>query len=131
MLKQARVKTFRIGGPQKRGEGLRIGATRRPPRGIAKERWQKDGYFDVWFPTVAPSTELLRRFLGHLDVDSTWQHFAGAYERELERGDAYHAVQLLAALARTTPISLGCYCEDESRCHRSILQRVLLRAAAA
>jgi uncharacterized protein YeaO (DUF488 family) len=114
-----KIRTFRIGDARKRGEGLRIGTTRRPPRGVAKRRWPE--YFDVWFPTLAPSAKLLR------STRST-KRFFDAYRRELTRPPASHAIQLLAALARTTPIALGCYCEDESRCHRRVLRDAVVAA---
>jgi uncharacterized protein YeaO (DUF488 family) len=131
MKRRLTLSTFQIGAPPKRGEGLRIGATRRPPRGVPKARWQRDGYFDVWCPVIAPSASLLHR-CRRLDLDdlSMRRRFFQAYERELEQTPARQTIQLLAALAQRTAISVGCYCSDESRCHRSRLFEVLQRAAA-
>lgn len=120
--------TFQIGAPRRLSEGLRIGATRHPPRGVPRTRWTRDGYFDVWFPVVAPSAALLRRSnRSRFDEPAVWRAFAKAYERELARPAARYAVDLLAALARRTPIAIGCYCADERRCHRSILKNVIER----
>src|SRR6185503_3307224 len=123
------LRTFRIGAPRKRGEGLRIGTTRRPPRGVPRSRWSREGYFDVWFPLVAPSAALLRR-VNRIDWDdgAARRKFFAAYQRELERPPARYGVALLAALAQQTPIAIGCYCADESRCHRSVLKQVIERA---
>lgn len=118
-----KVGAFRIGDPPKRGEGLRIGTTRFPPRGVPRSRWKKDHYFDVWFPVVAPSAKLLRSIhKTGLDDPKVRRRFFNAYRRELKRPPASHAMDLLAALATTTPISVGCFCEDETRCHRSVLR---------
>lgn len=119
-----KLRTFQIGSPVKRGQGLRLGTTRYTPRGVRRERWQKDGYFDLWLPTVAPSRRLLQR---KLDLDS----FYDAYERELSANtEARQTVRLLAEIAKRTPISVGCYCQDEQRCHRWRLKAVIEKAAA-
>jgi uncharacterized protein YeaO (DUF488 family) len=128
MNKTLKLRTYRCGDAPKRGEGLRIGTTRRPPRGVPRSRWQRENYFDVWFPVVAPSEGLVRRFL-HGD-SMTYQKFCASYERELMgRAESRQALELLAALARRTPISVGCYCEDESRCHRAHLRKLIERAS--
>ena len=126
-----RLKTFQIGAPAKRGEGLRIGTTRRPPRGVPRSRWQADGYFDVWFPVVAPTLALFRRFHGRdLSDPAALRAIFDAYERELLKNtEARQAVHLLAEMAKHTAISIGCYCADESRCHRSRLKQLIERAA--
>jgi uncharacterized protein YeaO (DUF488 family) len=130
MAARLRLSTFRIGGPSKRGNGLRIGATRRPPRGIARERWQRDGFFDVWLPVVAPSPELLRRAkAGDLTDPAVRRRFFAAYEREMARTEPRQVIELLARLAERTPIAVGCFCADESRCHRSRLRVLIERAA--
>src|ERR1700730_13695695 len=93
-----KLHTFQIGAPRKRGEGLRVGTTRRPPRGVPRRRWQRDGYFDVWFPVVAPSAALLQRFKHQdIDDDAGRRRFFDAYRRELRRPPARHAVTMLAA----------------------------------
>jgi uncharacterized protein YeaO (DUF488 family) len=116
------VRTFRVGDKPKRGEGLRIGTTRYPPRGVPRNRWRKDQYFDVWFPVVAPSEKLLRsaRKTG-IDDPKMRKRFFDAYRRELRKPPASHGVSLLAAVASIVPIAVGCYCADETRCHRSVL----------
>ena len=131
MKRRLTLRTFQIGTPAKRGDGLRIGATRRPPRGVPKARWRRGGYFDIWLPVIAPSTRLLRRF-SHRDWEnpSVRQRFFDAYERELGQTPARQTIQLLAALAQRTPIAVGCFCGDELRCHRSRLYEVLRRAAS-
>ena len=111
--------------PPRKGEGLRIGATRRPPRGIPRARWQQDQYFDVWLPVVAPSAALLRRTKGDFERPDRRRRFFEAYARELEKTPARQTIDLLAALALRTRISIGCFCADESRCHRSVLRRVV------
>jgi uncharacterized protein YeaO (DUF488 family) len=132
MSKPLKLRTFRIGEPARRGEGLRIGTTRRPPRGVAKSRWQADGYFDVWLPSVAPSPALLRRFRKlSSDPDGSLEPFFEAYEREMSRSEARQTIALLAALAQRTPIAIGCYCADETRCHRSRLKRLIEDSARA
>jgi len=126
-----KLKTFQIGAPAKRGEGLRIGTTRRPPHGVPRERWQSDGYFDVWFPVVAPSYALLLRARKHNTGDpAVLRVIFDAYERELLKNtEGRQAVHLLAEMAKRTAISIGCYCADESRCHRSRLKQLIERAA--
>ena len=124
------LRTFQIKAPPKRGEGLRIGTTRRPPRGVPRARWKRDGYFDVWFPVVAPSAALLERIRGKdFDTPAVRHQFFEAYRRELQHPPAKHAVAVLAALAQRTPIAVGCFCADESRCHRSVLRAEIARVA--
>jgi uncharacterized protein YeaO (DUF488 family) len=125
-----KLQTFRIGEPARTGETLRIAATRRPPRGVKKADWPK--LFNVWLPVVAPSLELLAR--AHrlaLDRPADWETFGRAYTREMSRTEPRQTIALLAALARRWPIAIGCYCEDESRCHRSILRRLIEHGGAA
>jgi uncharacterized protein YeaO (DUF488 family) len=93
---------------------------------VARARWQADGYFDVWFPAIAPSPALLTRFKpSTLDDPAVFRRFAAAYGRELEKPEARQTVELLAALAARTPIAIGCFCDDESRCHRSVLKAAI------
>jgi len=121
------LQTFRIGDPARTGGALRIATTRRPPRGIRKADWPE--YFDVWLSSVAPSLELLARAQrAALDRPAEWQKFERAYTREMSRTEARQTIALLAALARRWPIAIGCYCENESRCHRSILRQLIERA---
>jgi len=132
MKKPLALQTFQIGSPAKRDEGLRIGVTRLPPRGVPRERWQAEGYFDVWFPVLAPSAALLKWVHAqNLDVPAKPRAFFDRYEREmLERLESRQAIQLLAALAARMPISIGCFCDHEDRCHRSRLRKLIERAAA-
>lgn len=128
METKIRLRTFQHGDSPKRGEGLRIGTTRRPPRGVPRKRWKRDDYFDVWFPVLAPSEALLRRFKRSRTM--RFRDFCSAYERELlSKAESRQALELLAALSLRTPISIGCYCEDESKCHRSHLRKLIERAA--
>lgn len=119
MKKPLKLRTFRYGDSPKRGDGLRIGTTRHPPRGATKAQWKE--FFDVWFPVLAPSPKLLARRPFEFE----------AYEREIcGRAESRQAVQLLAHLAVRTPISVGCFCEDASHCHRTYLRRLIEREAA-
>jgi uncharacterized protein YeaO (DUF488 family) len=124
-----RLSTFRYGTPRRRGEGLRILTTRRPPRGVKKADWTRAGDFDVWLPSLGPSLTLLSKAL-RLDMsdEKTRARFFVAYEREMAKTEPRQTIALLAALAGGTPISIGCFCEDESRCHRSRLRRLIENA---
>jgi uncharacterized protein YeaO (DUF488 family) len=126
--------TYQAGSPRKRGEGLRIGTVRFPPRGVRKEDYARLDFFDVWFPVVAPSRELLAWVKKH-DITNdaaSKRTFQQRYARELEKDPAARqSVLLLAALAQQTAISIGCFCEDENNCHRSILKTVIEEAAKA
>ena len=116
---------YRYATPRMPGEGLRIGVTRHVPRGVRKEDWQRCGYFDLWLPLLAPSAELLKAYLdGHL----TWSVFARRYRAEMKQPACRQAIDLLAAFSHTTPINLGCYCEEETRCHRSLLLPLVLKS---
>jgi uncharacterized protein YeaO (DUF488 family) len=131
-MSQLRLRTFQIGAESKRGEGLRIAVTRWPPRGVPREHWQKDGWFDVWLPVVAPSQTLIR-WARRRDFDDkiVQQTFFYRYEREmLGHTVSLHTIELLASTALRTPISIGCFCADESRCHRSVLHRLIEQAAS-
>lgn len=116
------LRTFRIGDPPKRGEGLRLATTRFLPRGVRKTDYKRLGYFDLWLPTLAPSRALLGRRGAKL--------FFERYESELARStDARQTVLLIAMVAKVTPVSIGCYCADEATCHRRVLARVIRSAA--
>lgn len=112
------LRTVRLGSPRAPDEGLRIGTVRYLHRGVRKGDLAKRDYFDVWLPILAPSRELLREFK---DGDRPISRFFARYRREMQETDARQTIELLAALARRTPIAIGCYCEDESACHRSVL----------
>jgi uncharacterized protein YeaO (DUF488 family) len=123
------VRVVRLGSKRARGEGLRLGTVRRPPRGVPKARFASDDWYDNWFPVLAPSEATLKLGL-RADSDSAWRRFAGRYRREMKRPEAAQALDLLAALSHRTNISVGCYCADESRCHRSLLRSLLLERGA-
>ena len=123
------IRIVRLGSPRSANEGLRIGTVRRPPRGVPKADFAKLDYYDVWFPTVAPGLDTMK--LGHAArTPAQWQAFLRKYRGEMKHPDATHAIALLAAMSAHTNFSVGCYCEDEARCHRSEL-RALLAAAGA
>ncbi len=118
--------TFQIGSPRTCGEGLRIGTVRYLPRGVRKQEYARRDLFDVWFPLLAPSKELIRRLKAAEITAARWSAFARSYERELARNvDARQALVLLSELAERTPIAIGCYCADDSRCHRSLLRALI------
>jgi uncharacterized protein YeaO (DUF488 family) len=132
MARELKLSMFRIGTPAKAGEGLRVGATRRPPRGVPKSRWAADGYFDVWLPALAPSAKLLGEIKKY-DFENPAQRkkFFDRYEKELlGSADSRQTVEFMAEVAARMPISIGCFCEDETRCHRSRLFRVIQEHAA-
>jgi uncharacterized protein YeaO (DUF488 family) len=123
------VRVVRLGSPRLRGEGTRIGTVRRPPRGVPKSEFATQNWYDVWFPNLAPSLETMK--LG-LSASSTaaWAAFARRYKSEMSTPTAKHDLQLLAALSHTTDFSVGCYCEHEARCHRSLLKQLLIENGA-
>jgi uncharacterized protein YeaO (DUF488 family) len=122
-----KLSTYRFGTPRRRGQGLRVGAVRHLPRGMRKEDYARLNQFDVWFPTVAPSAGLVSWL--REDPEARWPRFVERYQREMKRPESRHAIQLLAEIAKRTPISIGCFCEDESHCHRSILRKLIQQAA--
>lgn len=127
MKENLRLSTFQIGAPATAGQGLRIGVTRHPPRGVPKERWVADGYFDVWLPTLAPEAKLVSEIL-KVDPEKTAQRekLFDRYERQLlSDATGRQTVELIAKIAERIPVSIGCFCEDESRCHRSRLFRII------
>ena len=116
---------MRLGTPRAKGGGLRIGTVRRPPRGVPKAQFSKQNWYDVWFPNLAPSPATMK--LGQRAASpADWAVFAKKYKAEMAKPEAKHDVELLAALSHTTNFSVGCYCEDENRCHRSILKQLLI-----
>lgn len=123
------IRIVRLGGPRHPGEGLRIGTVRRPPRGVPKAEFATQNWYDVWYPELAPSAELVK-FGQEAQSDKDWQAFMKRYRAEMAEPAAARTLALLAALSRQTDFSLGCYCEDEARCHRSLL-RVLLNEQGA
>jgi uncharacterized protein YeaO (DUF488 family) len=123
------VRVVRLGRPRLPGEGTRIGTVRRPPRGVPKTEYAAQDWYDVWYPTLAPSPETMK--LGRAaESEKEWAAFAKRYRAEMKAPDARHGIQLLATLSHTTDFSVGCYCEEEDRCHRSILRELLREAGA-
>lgn len=118
------LRVVRLGTRRSPGEGLRIGTVRRPPRGVRKEQIAARDFYDVWFPLLAPSVETMTAFRAEM-TDRAWRKFVRAYRKEMSRPDASHALDLLAALSGHTDFSVGCYCEDENRCHRFVLRALL------
>lgn len=123
------IRIVRLGSPRAPDEGLRIGTVRRPPRGVPKERFAEDDWYDVWLPELAPSAELVKQAL-NAESDAEWRAFVRKYRKEMSAPAATRLLDLLAALSHRTNLAVGCYCEDESRCHRSELQTLLEKAGA-
>ena len=118
------VSIVRLGSPRARGEGIRLGTVRRPPRGVPKSEFAKRDFYDVWLPNLSPSPALMKAGLA-ASSDAEWSAFARRFRAEMARPEASHLLDALAALSRSADFAVGCYCEDESRCHRSILRKLL------
>lgn len=118
------VRIVQLGSPRVRGEGTRLGTVRRPPRGVRKNQYARQDWFDVWLPNLAPSASLMQR-TQILDDGTGWDTFARRYRAELKRPEASRLLDALAALSHRSNFSVGCYCSDESRCHRSVLRSAL------
>lgn len=123
------IRIVRLGSPRVRGEGIRIGTVRRPPRGVPKTDWAKRNFYDTWLPELAPSEALLKVARAS-ETDAEWKAFTRRYRAEMSKPEPQHLLALLAALSQTTDFSVGCYCENEQRCHRSILRDLLTAHAA-
>ena len=119
------VRVVRLGSARQRGEGLRIGTARRPPRGVRKADYARRNFYDVWLPELAPSQKLVSWALGQPWADARWRKFGRDYRREMAEPRAERLIELLAALSHSTNLSVGCYCKDETRCHRSLLRELL------
>ena len=124
------IRVIRLGTPRIPGEGLRLGTARRPPRGVRKADYARRNYFDLWLPDLAPSQPLVSWALSEPWTDQRWVRYERRYRREMQAPAAQRLLALLARLSEQADFSIGCYCEDESRCHRSILS-ALLRAHGA
>ena len=124
------IRIVRLGTARAAGEGLRVGTVRRPPRGVPKSQFAKRDFYDVWLPNLSPSAALVKQALSARDA-RTWNAFARGFRREMAQHDASRLLDLLAALSHHTNLSVGCYCEDESRCHRTILRALLAERGAA
>lgn len=123
------IRFVRLGTPRSPDEGLRIGTVRRLPRGVPKTRYATDDWFDVWYPELAPSADLVAKALAATG-DAEWSAFTKAFRREMAEAPSRRTLGLLAALSHQTNFSLGCYCENEDRCHRSVLRALLAEHGA-
>jgi uncharacterized protein YeaO (DUF488 family) len=124
------VRIVRLGTPRHTKEGLRIGTVRRPPRGVRKADYARRNYFDVWLPELSPSAPLVKWFLSAPPTPKCWGTFSRRYRSEMQTPAARRLIELLAALSSQTYFSVGCYCEDETRCHRSVLKQLLIEQGA-
>ena len=120
----------RLGSARLEGEGLRIGTVRRPPRGVPKVEFSSRNFYDVWLPDLAPSEELLKLGQAAAGSDVDWRTFERRYRQEMKQPEKTRLLDLLAALSRQTDLSVGCYCADERRCHRSLLRELLAARGA-
>jgi uncharacterized protein YeaO (DUF488 family) len=126
------VRIVRLGSPRAPGEGLRIGTVRRPPRGVRKEAYAAENWFDVWYPELSPSPELMAeaQVAVKAEDDAAFARFARRFRAEMAAPGPSRTLDLLAALSHRTAFSAGCYCEDEARCHRSVLRALLAERGA-
>jgi uncharacterized protein YeaO (DUF488 family) len=123
------MRVIRLGSPRGEDEGIRIGTVRRPPRGVPKAEFAARDFYDVWFPNLAPSLETMK--LGQAaGTPAQWAAFTRRYRAEMATPEHSHAIALLAALSHRSNFSVGCYCEDEARCHRSVLRELLIAQGA-
>jgi len=123
------IRIVRLGSARTKDEGIRIGTVRRPPRGVPKAEFASQNWYDVWFPTLAPSVETMK--LGQAaETPAQWATFIKKYRAEMSKPEASHALELLARLSHSSNFSVGCYCETEAHCHRSALRALLLEKGA-
>ncbi len=123
------MRVIRLGNPRVGDEGLRIGTVRRPPRGVPKAEFAAQNWYDVWFPNLAPSPETMK--LGQeAATPAQWAAFTKKYRAEMASPENSHAIELLAALSHQSNFSVGCYCENEAHCHRSVLRELLIEKGA-
>lgn len=123
------IRVVRLGSPRTPGEGLRLGTVRRPPRGVPKAEHASRDFYDAWLPELSPSENLVQEGLRASD-DRAWHGFVKRYRAEMKRPEANRLLVLLASLSRQTSLSVGCYCADEARCHRSVLKELLRELGA-
>jgi uncharacterized protein YeaO (DUF488 family) len=124
------IRIVRLGTPRHPQEGVRIGTVRRPPRGVPKSRFAADDWYDVWLPTLAPSAELMTEGRAS-ETEKEWNSFVRRFRSEMSEPDASRFLDTLAALSNGSNFSIGCYCENESRCHRSVLRELLASRGAS
>jgi uncharacterized protein YeaO (DUF488 family) len=123
------VRVVRLGTPRIPGEGTRIGTVRRPPRGVPKAKFASGNWYEVWFPTLAPSVPTMHA-AQRAKTEREWNAFKKKYRAEMSEPDASRALDVLAALSRHANFSVGCYCEDQAHCHRSVLRDLLAERGA-
>ena len=123
------IVVVQLGSPRGPREGLRLGTVRRPPRGVPKSQFAKRDYYDVWLPMLSPSPELVDLAL-HAPDEKAWNTFVRKFRAEMKQHDASRLLDLLAALSHQTNFAIGCYCENEQRCHRSVLRALLAERGA-
>ena len=123
------ITVLRLGTARKSGEGLRIGTVRRPPRGVPKAQFAKRNYYDVWLPLLSPSQDLVS-FALHAPDERAWKTFQRKFRAEMKQPEASRVLDVLAALSHQTNFAVGCYCENEGRCHRSVLKDLLKERGA-
>lgn len=123
------IRIVRLGSPRFADEGTRIGTVRRPPRGIPREAFATQNWYDVWFPNLAPSAETVK-LAQDAKTPAQWVAFVRKYRAEMAAPDCSHALELLAALSQQSNFSVGCYCEDETHCHRTVLRELLAEKGA-
>lgn len=123
------VRVVRLGSPRLRGEGIRIGTVRRPPRGVPRSEFASRNWYDVWFPNLAPSVETMK-LAQAATTPAQWAAFVKRYKAEMSAPERKHDLELLAALSQTSDFSVGCYCEHERHCHRSVLRQLLVEHGA-
>jgi uncharacterized protein YeaO (DUF488 family) len=123
------IRVVRLGSPRASGEGVRIGTVRRPPRGVPKGQFASQDWYDVWYPNLAPGAETVKRGQA-ASTPGQWQAFKRQYRREMGSAENARSIVLLAALSHHTNFSVGCYCQDEAHCHRSVLRELLVAAGA-
>lgn len=123
------IRIVRLGTSRAKDEGLRVGTVRRPPRGVPKSKFGAQNWYDVWFPNLAPSLATMKVGLSAKNA-ADWSKFVKKYRAEMSTPENGHALELLAALSRHANFSVGCYCEDESHCHRSELRKLLIEKGA-
>jgi uncharacterized protein YeaO (DUF488 family) len=124
------IRVVRLGTARHPDEGPRVGTVRRPPRGVKKADFGKLDYFDVWLPELSPSAEIVSWAMADPWTDKRWTMFARKYRTEMALPATRHLIELLATMSKHTNLSVGCYCEDEARCHRSLLRKLLAEAGA-
>lgn len=123
------IRIVRLGSPRYENEGVRIGTVRRPPRGVSRSQFASQNWYDIWYPNLSPSPETVKLGL-EAQTPAQWRAFMKKYKKEMSTSENARTIELLAALSKQTNFSVGCYCEDETRCHRSVLRELLKEAGA-